>query len=198
MTDITGVILAGGDNRRFPVNKGLLRVGEERIIDRTLRLFREIFVEVIISTNTPEYYFFSGERMIGDLFPSRGPMGGIFSALVNSRTDRIFVAACDMPFLNPSLIRYLSGISTNADMVVCSFREGLHPLLGLYGKGILSPLETHLREGAIGLQRFIRDLNAHIVEEEEIKKIDPEGVSFVNINTIGDFNKFIGGKICLG
>ncbi len=198
MTDITGVILAGGDNRRFPVNKGLLRVGEERIIDRTLRLFREIFAEVIISTNTPEYYFFSGERMIGDLIPARGPMGGIFSALVNARTDRIFVAACDMPFLKPSLIRYLSGIVTDADMVVCSFRKSLHPLLGLYGKDILHPLENHLRKGTTGLQRFIRDLNAHIVEEEEIKKIDPEGVSFVNINTVGDFNKFIGGRICLG
>ncbi|NOY39628.1 MAG: molybdenum cofactor guanylyltransferase, partial [Nitrospirae bacterium] len=160
--------------------------------------FREIFGEVIISTNTPEYYFFSGERMIGDLFPSRGPMGGIFSALVNSRTDRIFVAACDMPFLKASLIRYLSGVATNADMVVCSFSEGLHPLLGLYDKEILQPLETHLRKGKTGLQRFIRDFHAHIVEEEEIKKIDPEGVSFVNINTIGDFNKFIGGSICLG
>jgi len=198
MTDITGVILAGGDNRRFPVNKGLLRVGGERIIERTLRVFREVFGEVIISTNTPEYYFFSGERMIGDLYPSRGPMGGIFSALLNAATERIFVVACDMPFLNPALVRYISGIAVDAGIVVCSFKKSLHPLFGVYGKGMLHPLEHHLRKGVTGLQRFLRDFNAYVVGEDEIKKIDPEGTSFVNINTIGDFNKFIGGRICLG
>ncbi|NOZ24504.1 MAG: molybdenum cofactor guanylyltransferase [Nitrospirae bacterium] len=198
MTDITGVILAGGDNSRFPVNKGFLCVGGERIIERTLRLFREMFGSVMISTNTPEHYFFSGERMIGDIFPAKGPMGGIYSALLNSATERIFVAACDMPFLNPALVRYLSDIACSADVVICSFEGTLHPLFGIYGKGVLEQLEHHLKEGMTGLGRFASDCGARIVHEEEIKKIDPEGASFVNINTVGDFNKFIGGRICLG
>ncbi len=198
MIGVTGVVLAGGDSSRFPVDKGLISVGGERIIDRTLGLFREMFTEVIVSTNRPEHYFLTGARLIGDVFPAKGPMGGIFSALLNAAADRIFVAACDMPFLNPALISHLVRAAPRADVVVCSFGGSVHPLFGVYGRSVLGSLEDHLRKGLTGLRRFVADCGALVIGEEEVKKMDPEGASFVNINTVGDFNKFIGGRICLG
>ncbi len=194
-----GVILAGGENRRFPVIKGLVRVGRERIMDRILRVYREVFEEIIISTNSPEHYFCFGEAMVGDLYRQRGPMAGIFSALLNAGAERVFVTACDMPFINPSLLRYIIDTPTDADAVVCSFGGRVHPLFGLYSRNreVLDRIERRMRTGATGLQGLLRELRTEVLGEEEVKKMDSDGSSFVNINTPEDFNKFIGGRICL-
>ncbi len=196
MEKLTGVILAGGDNRRFPYRKGWIRVEGERLIDRTLRIFRGIFPEVIISTNVPGDYFSLGARMIGDVVPGRGPMGGIFSALLNAPSAGIFVAACDMPFIKPRLVRYLAGLSEKSGIVACSFGGKTHPLLAVYGRDLLSDFREHLERGTTSLRMFLSEHDAFIVQEEEVRKIDPEGASFVNINTPLDYNKFIGGETC--
>jgi molybdopterin-guanine dinucleotide biosynthesis protein A len=196
MEDIAGVILAGGENRRFPVLKGLVRVGGERIIERTLRIFRGFFDDVIISTNRPEDYFFLGERMVGDVFRPKGPMVGIYSAIINTEMERIFVAACDMPFIKPELIRYLSGIKTDALIVVCSFNNRIHPLLGLYDRRLVKPLEENIKRGSTELLGFIRGVKTEVVDEDDVRRIDTEGRSFVNINTPGDYDQYIGGGIC--
>lgn len=193
---ITGVILAGGMNTRFPTLKGMVEVGGERIIERTLRIFRDLFGEVIISTNNPDAYFYLGERMVGDIGDSRGPMSGIYSSLINSKSKKIFVAACDMPFISPDVVRYISSVETDAGAVVSSINGRIHPLLGIYRKELISDLETYLDSGAVGLQGFIKDTEAFIIDEGEIRKVDPEGCSFVNINTPEDYKHFTGGRVC--
>ncbi|MEW6571638.1 MAG: NTP transferase domain-containing protein, partial [Nitrospirota bacterium] len=87
--------MAGGENTRFPLTKGFLRVNGNRIIDSNVALLAKIFDRVIISTNTPEKYFYLGIPLIGDVVVSKGPMTGIFSALAIPGVPSIFVTACD-------------------------------------------------------------------------------------------------------
>ncbi|MCI0468721.1 MAG: molybdenum cofactor guanylyltransferase, partial [Nitrospirae bacterium] len=104
---ITGVILAGGENTRFPTLKGFIKINGAAIVERNVWLMKDIFDEVIISTNMPEKYFYLGVPLIGDILPSRGPMSGIYSALLNAKGSGIFAAACDMPFIKRDLISFV-------------------------------------------------------------------------------------------
>ncbi len=194
---MTGIILAGGSNRRFPIPKSLIKVSGQRIIERTIGIFQGLFRDTLISTNTPDILFYLRRRMIGDIYPSTGPLTGIFSTLLNISTEHAFVVACDMPFIRQELIEYIIGVQTKASVVVCRWGGIIHPLFGIYSRGIINEIEQVIRQGNISLLEFIENIDTHIVEEGEIKNIDPKGESFVNINTPDDFNKYIGGRICL-
>lgn len=135
--------------------------------------------------------------MVGDLYPSGGPLTGIYSALINAAYERAFVIACDMPFVKEEMIRYICSIDTEASVVICSFGGRLHPLFGLYKRDILPALEQNIKEGHNRLLGVVMDADPYIVSEDDVKKIDSDGSSFVNINTPEDFEKLTGGRVCL-
>lgn len=208
---MTGTILAGGENRRIPLLKGHMEINEKKIIDSSVNLMRNLFGRVVISTNTPELYFYCGVPMIGDIINQRGPLTGIFSVLSNIKDDAIFVVACDMPFLNEQLMRYMvdkyriqntevrSQKSTQEkyDAVIPVFEGKPQPLFGIYSKNILGIIEERLNKGLKRLKDLLTEINVLYIKEEEVRQIDPEGRSFLNINTMEDLEKVRGGKICL-
>ncbi|MFN3479959.1 MAG: molybdenum cofactor guanylyltransferase [Thermodesulfovibrionales bacterium] len=198
-----GAILAGGENRRIPYIKGLLSVGGLTIIERNLNILKDVFEKVVINTNSPEIYFPFGVPLIGDIINERGPMTGIFSILTSTGVDSVFVVACDMPFIKEDLIRYmkdrfksLSLSGKNMDALVPRFKGRTEPLVGIYTSRVRGRMEDSLKAGIKGLHDFLGEVNTFYIEDEEIKDIDPEGLSFVNINTLEDYER-IGGMKCL-
>ncbi len=192
------LILAGGENKRLPVLKGFLEVNGKRIIESNIELLSRIFDRVIISTDKPELYFPFGVLMIGDIIKYRGPMIGIFSALTVPEISEIFVTACDMPFINTALVKHIvNRWSEKWDAAIPSFAKRPQPLLGIYSKRIVGDMEKIIKQGKRSLREFLHKINVLYIEEEEVRSIDMEGRSFVNINTMEDFQKETGGKICL-
>lgn len=216
------LILAGGENKRLPVLKGFLEVNGKRIIESNIELLSRIFDRVIISTDKPELYFPFGVLMLGDIINKyKGPMIGIFSALTVPGISDIFVTACDMPFLKSELITYIIdkykkaeqqinppfikggrwGINNSEqekwDAAIPIFAKRPQPLLGIYSKRVVEDMEEIIKQGKRSLRQFLHKMNVLYIEEEEVRSIDMEGRSFVNINTREDFQKEIGGKICL-
>jgi molybdopterin-guanine dinucleotide biosynthesis protein A len=200
---LTGAILAGGENRRLPYIKGLLRIDGITIIERNIHILKEVFGRVVISTNSPEIYFPFGAPLIGDIINERGPMTGIFSILMATADEALFVMACDMPFMKKGLIEYmkdrflsLSSGGIEFDALVPEFNGGLEPLSAIYTSRIRDKLEDSLKRGRKGLHSLLREVDTIYIKEEEIKGIDPEGISFININTLEDLER-IGGNRCL-
>ncbi len=192
------LILAGGENKRFPVIKGFFEVDGKRIIETNIELLSKIFVRVIISANDPELYFYLGATMVGDVVEYRGPMTGILSALTIPEVSEIFVTACDMPFIKPELIEYIvDKWGKEYDAAIPIFDKKPQPLFGIYSKRVAKRMEQSIKNGERSLRRFLQGINVFYIKEEEVKNIDPEGRSFVNINTVEDFQKEIGGEICL-
>ncbi|MDP2753921.1 MAG: molybdenum cofactor guanylyltransferase [Nitrospirota bacterium] len=192
------LILAGGENKRFPVIKGFLEISGKRIIEKNIELLKGIFNKVIISTNNPELYFYLGVLMVGDVVEYRGPMTGILSGLTIPEVSEVFVTACDMPFINTMLIKYIvDKWEKEYDAVIPIFDDKPQPLLGIYSKRIAKSMEQSIKNGERSLRRFLQGINVLYINEEEVRNIDPEGRSFININTIEDFQKEIGGEICL-
>lgn len=184
------LILAGGENKRLPVMKGFLEIKGRRIIESNVELLKEIFDCVIISTNNPECYFYLGVPMVGDIVKYRGPMTGILSALITLEAPEIFVTACDMPFIKPELIRYIVDRREKKwDAVIPIFDSKPQPLLAIYSKKVVPKMEDNIRKGLRGLREFLKKIEVLYIDEDKVRAIDPEGRSFVNINTAEDYDR---------
>jgi molybdopterin-guanine dinucleotide biosynthesis protein A len=196
---ITGVILAGGENRRFPSLKAFIKIANYKdnhtIIERNLKLLKGIFNEVFISTNMPEKYFYLDAPLIGDVLPSRGPMSGIYSSLINAKSDCIFVIACDMPFVKREVVsviceKHLEMSSIKqVDATIPVFNDEPQPLFGVYCKTALPYLENCILNEKTSMKRLLSEINTNFIGESDIMKIDPTGRSFVNINTMEDYER---------
>ncbi len=182
------LILAGGENKRLPITKGFIEMNSKKILESNIEILNGIFDRVIISTNNPELCFYLGVPMVGDVLKHRGPMTGIFSVLNIPEISKVFVTACDMPFIKSELIKYIvDKWSGKRDAIVPIFDNEPQPLLGIYSKTIAQKMEQSIKNGERSLKRFLRRINVLYIEEKDVRAIDPEGRSFVDINTIDDY-----------
>jgi molybdopterin-guanine dinucleotide biosynthesis protein A len=190
---MNALILAGGENKRLPMMKGFLEIDGKRIIESNIDLLERIFDKVIISTNNPEHYFYLGRPMVGDTMSERGPMTGILSALNLPEISEIFVTACDMPFISGELIRSIvDQRDTRWDAVIPVFEKKPQPLLGIYSKPIAQNMEDSIKSGKRSLREFLQGIHVLYISEKDIRRIDREGKSFININTPEDAENVIG------
>ena len=188
---MTGIILAGGENRRMGTDKAFLEINGKPLVERILAVFSMLFTRIIVVTNTPDRYRSYDVEAVPDALDIRGPLTGIYSGLQRSSDEYNFVAACDMPFLNPGLISYMGEIAVGQDAVVPKFNGFLEPLHAIYRRRILPIMEAQIR-----LQdRRIRGLFDHIqvryVTEEEIVRFDPLKLSFKNLNTPEEYKEAV-------
>lgn len=180
---ITGVILAGGESRRMGCDKSLLPVAGARFIDHIYRKMTELFDEVIIATNSPGLYQDIPCRKVPDIYYGLGALAGIHSGLCHAQNERIFVAACDMPYLNTELIRTLCNQSGQDEVVIPQSPNGLEPLHALYHKNCLGAIENTLDGGRRRIVHFFPQVRVSEVAITAVNAVDPQGKSFRNINT---------------
>jgi molybdopterin-guanine dinucleotide biosynthesis protein A len=189
----TGVILAGGENRRMPVRKAFIQVAGEKIITRSLRTLKRLSDEILIVTNEPEYYTFTGATLLGDMYDIRGPMTGLFTALYHARHRWVFVSACDMPFISESLIRSMASKRSRYDAVVPTLKGRTEPLFAFYSKRLLPFMEEALLSGEKGLKVFLHNHRKRVqyIPSREIMSTGHGAESFINLNTPGDINVYL-------
>ncbi len=180
---VTGVILSGGESRRMGSDKSLLPIHGARFIDHVYVQLAALFDEVIIVTNSPEFYREIPCRKVPDIHPFKGALTGIHSGLRHASQKKVFVAACDMPFLSTETIRRLCLEKEKGDVVIPCSGHGVEPLHALYDKCCLPAIEETLDAGKKRIVSFFPQVRVHEVTEEIFKDCDPEGHSFRNINT---------------
>ena len=189
----TGVILAGGENRRMPVRKAFIEVEGQKIIDRNLSVLKRLFEEILIVTNEPGHYAYSGVQLLGDIYDIRGPMTGLLTALFNAKNRWVFVSACDMPFISGPLIRYMASKRSRYDAVVPSMKGGPEPLFAFYSKRLLPFMEEALLSGDKGLKYFLHNQKKRVqyIPLSEITGTGHGADSFINLNTPGDIDLYL-------
>ncbi len=142
---ITGVILAGGQSSRMGQNKALMSLGGKRLVDRVVEVMREVFRDLLMVTNTPEVYADLGIPMVRDVWPEKGSLGGVYSAIYHVITPYCLVVACDMPFLNAAVLRYLITQMADYDVIIPDVLDELQTLHAIYSKACLQPIENFRR-----------------------------------------------------
>ena len=143
--DITGIILSGGKSTRMGENKSLLKLGDKTVIEHTLQLMQSLFSEVILITNSPDEYQFLNIPMFEDIYRYRGPLAGIHSGLINSKTDDNFIISCDIPLITSEIIEYIVDFNTTHPITVCRADGYIQQLAGKYSKSLLPEIENLLK-----------------------------------------------------
>jgi molybdopterin-guanine dinucleotide biosynthesis protein A len=187
---VTGIVLAGGQSRRLGTNKAVVNVGGVPLIERVLAHLRALSDDLVIVANGPEPYSSLGGRVVGDEWPGMGSLGGIYSGLRAGRYERGLVVACDMPFLNARLLRRMIDLSREYDVVMPRFDDGrMEPLHAVYGRACLAPMEAQLRQGDLRIINILPHLRVRYLTQSEIDALDPQHLSFFNVNTRQDLER---------
>ncbi|HXT67159.1 MAG TPA: molybdenum cofactor guanylyltransferase [Nitrospiraceae bacterium] len=186
--EVTGVLLAGGKSRRMGEDKRYLVVGEQTLLERGLGVLRSMFQEVLVVIAQDSAPLDIDARVVRDLVPDCGSLGGIYTGLIQATSPYIFTVACDMPFLNQAVITQFTTRRDTADIVMARLATRLHPMHALYGKGCLPAMEQMIVARQLKIQELVShaSLRVQYVTEADLLSIDPSWRSFHNVNTPED------------
>lgn len=164
-------------------DKGLLRIGNRRLIDVVLEAVRPLFPETVIVANATTAYGGLGVAVVPDRIPDKGPLGGIHAALCASRFPHTFCIACDMPLVNPAVVAQLCALAPGYDAVVPEWEAGSEPLHAVYGQSCLPHVERMIREDRLRVDALFSAVRVRRVTAEELRPLDPLLRFFTNVNT---------------
>ena len=186
--ECTGVILAGGQNKRFAgADKAFERIGDTSIFEHIYGIFKELFEQILLVTNHPEKFMAWDIPMAADLFNFRSSLTGLHTGLFYTSTPYAFFAACDTPFLKKEMIQaVLSAVEPNLDIVVPQTELGFEPLCAAYSRRCLKPVQIQLEKKQFQIQRLFKAMRTQKILEPHLREIDPDLISFFNINTPED------------
>ena len=186
MDNLTVAIQAGGKSSRMGTDKSFVPFLGRPMIEVVRERVEGLGDELILITNTPEPYATLGLPMFGDDYPDTGPLGGIYTAIRHARNPHVLIVACDMPWLNRPLLEYLAGLRETADIVVPRWDKFPEPLHAVYSQACLEPIREKLAAGMLKITAFYGRVSVRFVDRPEIERFDPQGQSFVNVNTPDD------------
>lgn len=184
---VTGIILAGGKNSRMGRQKAFIEIDGIPIIDIILKIFRELFSEIIIVTNTPKDFEYTKVRLVKDIIPNKGSLGGLYTGIKEAAFDDCFVVACDMPYINLQLIKYIIQIK-GYDVVVPQIDNKFEPLFAVYSKNCLKTIKQNLSEERLRILDIFSKVNVREIYESEIRLYDSKLLSLINLNTPEELN----------
>ena len=190
---VSGVVLAGGQSRRLGRDKAVELLGGQpiirRVLERVAALTSENIVVVADQARGDALPLRQDTRVAVDLHPGMGSLGGIFTGLAAAENEWAMVAACDMPFLNAGLMAYLLSLREGSDVVAPVVEGRPEPTHALYSKECLPFIEERLRAEELKITGFYGGVRVRYVEEEEIRRFDPELLSFFNVNSPQDLER---------
>jgi len=196
--DITGIILSGGKSKRMGVNKSLLKVGCKTIIEVVQDKISKLFKELLVITNEPELYQFLNLEIYKDIFQGKGPLAGIHSGLVHSKTQKSFIISCDMPLITVDMINTIINYKKDSPITITKADGYIQQLCGVYDKCCIPEAEKLLEESlgdenrntqqekrGCKVLQLIKEVGAEILDAEALPSYDKN--LFFNMNTMDDF-----------
>lgn len=183
---LTGAVLAGGKSRRYGRNKAFEIFQGRRLVDRSVESLRPFCDPVLLVANDLQLYFDVEANLVQDILMHQGPLGGVYTALLFSPHDWVFVKATDMPFLISGLPTMMLNFLEGFDVVVPVCKGLYEPLLALYSRRCIPSVASALGSGKRQVISFYEKVRIREVSEELWRSVDPQGLSFRNINSPGD------------
>ena len=182
---LTGIILAGGKSSRMGTDKAFLIYNNKTFIEHVIEALKPSVSDIIISANT-EVYSSLGYKVYNDSIPNCGPLGGIYTALSNSKSEKNIVISCDMPLVNAHLIKYLIEHAQEEQVNLLAHNGNVEPLCAIYNKSCLPILKTCLKNNFLKMKNVLRQLSIHKIEIKNELFYHPQLMS--NINTPTELN----------
>lgn len=186
----SAIVLVGGAARRAGGReKYFFTFQGKTFIDRLVDTLKEAVDEIVIVARDPgqceRFGHLEGVRCIADVRQGLGPIGGLHAGALAAHGEYVFVAACDMPCINPGVVRLLFDAAAGYDAAIPSWNaDMLEPLHAVYRRGaLIEYLEEH---ESLSLRTMIWSINTRYVPVDTIREIDPDLLTFTNINNLED------------
>jgi molybdopterin-guanine dinucleotide biosynthesis protein A len=188
---ISVVILAGGQSSRLGRDKSFLLLDGQPLVGRTVHKLSALSDDLLVAANDAARYerLALPARLVPDERPGEGALMGVYSGLKEARYSHALIVACDMPFLNLSLLRYMLPLADGHDVVIPRIGGFMEPLHAIYSKACLPAMARLLDRGRRQIIAFFHEVRVRYVEEGEIDRFDPRHLSFVNVNTPDDWER---------
>jgi molybdopterin-guanine dinucleotide biosynthesis protein A len=190
---VSSIILAGGRGLRFGREKALIEFGGENLLQRVISTLASVDDDIILvvaeGQQLPRLSHSKNLKIVTDVYPSRGPLVGVYSGLLASNTAYSLVVACDMPFLNRRLLGYMLQVAAGYDLAIPRLGGEFEPLHAVYSRSSIEAIETLLAEGSLKVDRLLDMVRVRYIETDEIDKFGRQHLSFFNVNTKADLEK---------
>ena len=186
----TVCIQAGGQSSRMGEDKALKSFLGRPLIQRVVDRLAPVADELIVTTNRPEDYAFLNARLIPDLKPGRGALGGLCTAIASASQPLVAVVACDMPFASAPLLEAASRLMVEeaADVVIPKSEHGYEPLHAVYRRATCLPaIDAAIDADQWKVIAWFPQIKVRTLTPEEIRQVDPAGLAFWNVNTPEEF-----------
>jgi molybdopterin-guanine dinucleotide biosynthesis protein A len=196
---IAGAVLAGGASERMARRpKALVEVDGVSLVERAARTLARVVSPVVISANDPSRFARLGIRVVPDEVRGRGPLAAIAACLAAVDADALLVVACDMPFLDASVLARLVALAPGFDLVVPRARGNLQPLCAVYARACLAPIRSRLAAGRLDLRGLAAEVRSREVDEAELADLDPALRTFEDVDTPEDVERLLGPSAAAG
>jgi molybdopterin-guanine dinucleotide biosynthesis protein A len=192
MTDLAIVIQAGGGSTRMGQNKALMSFLGQPLIARVIQRVQPLAAEILITTNQPDEFAFLDLPRIPDKIAGLGALGGLYTALSASSSPLAGVVACDMPFVNPDLLAAERDLllKENVDVVLPWLEHGYEPFHAVYRlETCLPAVKKAVEAGKRRAIAWLPDVKVHAMNEDEVRRYDPQLLAFKNVNTPEEFRQ---------
>ena len=183
--DCTALILAGGESQRMGQDKACLLFSGMTLLEKISSVLQPMFASILVSTKEPRPT--CALPQVLDHPGHKGPLAGLTAGLEQSRTSWVFAIGCDMPFIVPALIEYLSSLREGCDAVVPIVSNHPQPMAAFYSGRGLETLHELMSDGAShSMREFLDRISVRYVNEEELKEHDPMLRTFFDLDTPQD------------
>lgn len=187
MDQNSAVILAGGKSSRMGRAKALLPFDGEPLIAHVVRALQRRFSDIVVVAAPGQELPPLPVTLARDDIAYQGPVSGIYHGLSAAKNAVSFVGSCDMPFASAPLISYLISQIADYDVVVPEWGGRVQPLFAVYRSATASHLAEQLRREELRPIFLFDKVRTRKIGEEEVRRYDPDGLSFFNMNTPADY-----------
>jgi molybdopterin-guanine dinucleotide biosynthesis protein A len=185
--EITAIILAGGKSTRMMKDKGLVCLNGKPLIEHSIGKVKNFALHLIIISANPAYLQF-GYPCFEDVMKEKGPLGGIFTGLVNSTTQKNLVIGCDIPFLSKNIFSGLINNSEGVDAILAGHKGKPEPLCAVYDKSCIPHFKLLLEQNQLKITNALDGLKTRVISFDNEDWFT--GNEFVNINSEEELKKY--------
>jgi len=191
---MTGIVLAGGRSSRMGRDKSVLPWQNSNLVQTVIRKVAQVCEDIVLVSNQPRNVP-HGVRVVGDIIPDMGPLGGIHAGLTHAKHSFAFVTACDMPYIVPEAISFLlQQAGEEWDVVIPTNGDQFEPMFAVYRKTCIPAIEAMLKDNRRQIIGFFSLIRLKKIDVSCLRQFDKELTMFTNINTAEEYERAMQGQ----
>ncbi len=190
-SQFSAAVLIGGKATRFDGrDKSALVVEGKTILARQMEVLSDAAADLMLVGDARPGHAPAGARLVADIVPGCGPLGGLHAALSAARYGVTLLVACDMPFVTAALARHLLSLARDGagpDVVIPKTERGYHPLCAAYTRACLEPAARRLARGDLKMTSLVEEMRVQVVTADALEAFGDPDRLLANVNTSTEY-----------